>query len=258
MDKTDRSGAWERFARAANAEGLSIRWIVARERVDPVFASGPKNSMRLTPAQLYPDYRYAILLGSGGARFWNRFRKSAGKIPSGGPGGDDPLDRHCERHIEPLLSILREDDPSAIAVYPFAHARQIVPFMGFLGSLKFLAPSPLGLSIDPEHGPWFAWRGAILTAAEYPESAFPAEPVCASCAAPCQAACPVGAVRREGFRWRDCAEFRLRPESPCAERCLAREACPIGPASRYPEDEIRYHYRASLRMIRQASEPRGP
>lgn len=253
MAGTDPGGAWTRFSAQAEAEGLTVRWVVARERIDPAFAPPAEATHRLAPADLYPGYRRAVLLGSGGGRFWERFHREEHDTS----GERDPLDGYTERRVETLLAILREDDPQAIAAYPFSHLHQLLPFLGLTQSLPFLQTAPFGVTLDPVHGPWFAWRAAILTAAAYPESVFPEAAPCVSCPAPCESACPAGAVHREGFSWRDCADYRLA-EAPCRETCLAREACPVGTASRYPRDEIRYHYRGSLAMIRRArSEPSG-
>jgi hypothetical protein len=249
MAKSVASPAWTRFADQADAEGLTVRWVVARERIDPHFAHKPEGQGPLAPADLHPGYRRAVLLGSGGGRFWERF---SGEDPYPASLRSDPLDEYTEHRVQALLDILRADDPGAVAAYPFTHLHQIVPFLGLTRSLHFLQTAPFGVTLDPVHGPWFAWRAALLTAAPYPESDFPDAAPCAACAAPCETACPAGAVDRQGFRWRDCTEYRLS-ETPCRETCLAREACPVGAASRYPDAETRYHYRQSLFHIRQAA-----
>lgn len=246
---------WRRFRRQAQSEGLTVCRVVARERIDPHFAAAArKGAGSAAPADLHPRYRRAVVLGSGGGAFWARFR-AAHPGPPQLPG--NPLDRYTEARVEALLAPLREDDPEAVAAYPFTHPRQLLPFMGLVAELGFLGKAPFGVAVDPEHGPWFAWRAAVLTAAPYPESVFPAASPCAACPAPCVAACPAEAVDKAGFRWRDCVTFRLGAET-CRERCLAREACPVGLGSRYTTEAIRYHYTASLRMIRAAREGDTP
>jgi ferredoxin len=164
---------------------------------------------------------------------------------------ENPLDRYTISVVEALVSLLREHDPAAIAAYPFRHERQLVPFAGLLQGWERFRLPPFGVLIDPVHGPWFAWRAALLASLPLPLHLPEGEAPCVACPAPCVKACPAGAVDPAGFRWKDCVHYRLDEES-CRERCLAREACPAGAGSRYPAEEIAYHYRASLRMIRES------
>ena len=145
--------------------------------------------------------------------------------------------------------MLRDQDPAAVSAYPFRHERRVLPFAGLTQDIAAFRVAPFGVQVDPLHGPWFAWRAALFTALELPLHVPEGEAPCVRCPAPCVRACPVGAVDRSGFRWRDCIGHRVAEES-CRERCFAREACPVGVASRYSDEEIRYHYGASLRMIR--------
>jgi ferredoxin len=242
---------WRELRDAASGAGLTIAWVIPRTRADLGFAEGAEGAV--TPAQLHRGYRNAIVLGSGGAAFWERFRAAS-------PGSlnveDNPLDRFTESVVEPLIGLLLDADPGAVAAYPFRHERQLLPFGGLTQDIAAFRTAPFGVLIDPVHGPWFAWRAALLTSLELPPLLPVGSAPCVTCPAPCVTACPVGAVDLNGFRWRDCVSHRLSAES-CRERCLAREACPVGLASRYPEEEIRYHYRASLRMIRRSTATNG-
>jgi ferredoxin len=242
---------WRRIRDAASEAGLTIAWVLPRVRVDLGFKG--KTERGVTPAQLHPGYRSAIVLGSGGARFWERFRTAT-------PGNlnveTNPLDRFTESEVEKLIGLLREADPGAVAAYPFRHERQLLPFAGLTQDIAAFRVAPFGVLIDPVHGPWFAWRAALLTSLELPPHVPDGDAPCLRCPAPCVTACPVGAVDLNGFRWRDCVSHRVAATS-CRERCLAREACPVGVASRYPGEAIRYHYGASLRMIRLSETQHG-
>ncbi len=240
---------WEDFRERAAELGLTAAWVLPRERVEPHYppsaADGPPANRGAAPAALLPTYRRAVVLGSGGPLFWDRFRAAADGVPH---VAEDPLDRYTVRVVEELLADVRRCDPRAVAAYPFRHPRQILPFHRLVAELPFLAASPLGISIDPRYGPWFAWRAVILGESPWPVSSGPAAPPCVSCPAPCVDVCPSGAVTRAGFRWHDCADYRLQG-ADCQSECRARTACPVGASWRYSPAQTAYHYGASLRMI---------
>jgi hypothetical protein len=111
----------------------------------------------------------------------------------------------------------------------------------------------LGQGINAEFGVWFAYRTAFLTTAVLPIIITPPTlSPCDSCVEkPCLSACPVGATAENGrFAINRCAPHRLQPNSPCADRCLARIACPIAPEHHYTLPQIQYHYRDSLETLK--------
>jgi hypothetical protein len=244
--------SWPDLDAAAEAAGLNLRVVVARGEVEAAFTRAARNAAApglrtplalRSPSAIHAGWRSALLLGSAGRPFWERCRAAPGAPP-------DPLDRCAEREAATLLEPLRERDPSAQSVFPFRHARQVVPFQALAAGLPWAVAGPFGVAVHPRFGPWFAWRAALLTALETPPTPAPAPAPCAACPAPCVAACPAGAVARSGFAWEACVDFRLA-QAPCRETCLAREACPAGAEFRYGAEQMAYHYRASLRMIRQ-------
>src|SRR5579859_773606 len=86
-----------------------------------------------------------------------------------------------------------------------------------LGSL-----GPFGLLIHPQHGPWWALRGAWIVDAAV-DGALDAGTPCAGCSAPC-----IGGWRNAGGIGQATAEVRAR--------------CVVGQESRYDDDQIAYHY----------------
>ena len=234
--------AWTAFERQAEAEGLNVRIVRTRKAVESAFAAGSGRSSS-SPAAFHPTYRRAVLLGSAGTPLWERFQAA-------GPGGGTahPLDRYTERAVERVLGALREADAGAVAVYPFEHARRIVPFLAFLQDTSLLRVTPFGVAVHARFGPWFAWRAAVLTSLPLPASSLSAESPCAACPAPCTDACPAGVVAKAGFGWQGCVDFRVR-EAPCRATCLARQACPVGVEFRYGPEQMAYHYEVSLRTI---------
>lgn len=249
--------SWDSFRTQAEAAGLSRIWVVPRSTVESRFSAAgtavaaSANPMK-TPAAMHPGYRVSVLLGSPGRAFWSRFRAAAPQSPS---IAANSLDRYTEGVVEGLCGQLRQWDRSAVAVYPFRHARQLLGFQWLLGDTPWTRTAPFGVTIDPQYGPWFAWRAAVLTRLAWPASPLPAASPCALCPAPCVAACPSGAVDKAGFDWRTCAAYRLGEET-CRESCLARLACPVGSDYRYVDEQFHYHYRASLREI--AALQKGP
>ena len=159
MPETDPTGECNTIREAAQSNGLDVAWVVSRERIDPHFRNTPPTGT--TPASLHPGFGSALVLGSAGRRYWELFRAGKKESPH---SEDEPLDRFFEEAADRLLTRVRAYDPAAQSGYPFRHARQILPFLGMLKGLEFLCPSPLGISLDPVHGPWFAWRAVIFTA----------------------------------------------------------------------------------------------
>ena len=254
---------WHLFQQRAEAAGLNVRMVLARDGVEQSLGSAPRSRpagsltgaalppSNFRPSDLHPGYQRVVLLGSSGKTFWARFRAHQRRQPSSSP---NPLDAFTERRVERLVKPLRGADPEAIAAYPFQHSRRLVPFLALLQGTTLLKTTPFGVIVHPEHGPWFAWRAAIFTALPFPVSTLPRQPVCTPCPAPCVTACPAGAVSKEGFNWRACVDFRLSGPT-CRLTCLARLACPVGEKYRYGKEQMTYHYGASLNMIRKESGP---
>ena len=240
------------FSDWAAAAGLTRLWVVSRADVDAACAGGGTDGAStaaeaptLTPAALHPGYRAVVLLASPGRTFWEGFRRRVPRLDDAGP---NPLDRYSEEVVEALARRLGKHDPTALTVYPFHHERQLMGFNRLVGGARWTVSTPFGMTVDPHFGPWFVWRGAILTALDWPPTTPPETPACEGCPAPCVTACPSGAAALSGFDWETCADFRLNART-CRETCLARIACPVGTQYRYGAEQLRYHYGASLRMI---------
>ena len=116
--------------------------------------------------------------------------------------------------------------------------------------------SPFWVGVDADLGSWFAYRAVLLL-----DTALPVTPrreagsPCAGCVdKPCISACPAGALASEqtgGWRLHACLDWRKQPGSSCLDRCLARNACPVGERYRYADQQIAYHYLHSMRHIRE-------
>ncbi|MBK8989601.1 MAG: hypothetical protein IPM39_26680 [Chloroflexi bacterium] len=188
------------------------------------------------------DYQRLVLVGHGGRRLWAALQAS-------GPQTADPVDHYS---VTVTRQFLRDylADPPVLWLYP--DTTYLVPLqqLGQLAGWSY--PSPLGQGIHPEYGVWFAYRAAFLTPLALPfHSTPPQSAPCDGCRdKPCIHACPVGAAQPERFDGDSCARYRLCAPSPCADRCLARLACPFFPEHRYTLPQIQYHYGHSLATLR--------
>jgi hypothetical protein len=174
-----------------------------------------------------------VLVGNAGPAMWRALLPHI-------DGGPNPLDRWTRHVIEPMARKF-----GARAIFPFGEPHW--PFQRWARRAEGLHPSPLGILIHPEYGLWHAWRAGLFFAEHLalPARSEAASP-CDSCVdKPCLTACPVGAFSRAGYDVDACAGYLSGPAADClAVGCLARNACPIGAAWRYPEAQLRFHMAA--------------
>lgn len=186
-------------------------------------------------------YGRMVLLGNGGRRFWEAF--SAAKMT-----GDDPVDRFSVNVTTCFIEVYLPP-----AAWRLLYPGPLPLPLQRLGELAgWCHPSPLGSGVSGEYGLWFAYRAAFVTAVELPVLITPAgESPCRSCMThDCVVACPSRAVQRDAALDLDaCVNHRLLPASSCAERCLARLACPYAAEHRYTDAQLSYHYRHSLNSL---------
>jgi epoxyqueuosine reductase len=208
----------------------------------------------------------AFVVADGGPEFFGGFRRegsAGGGAEGGGPG--NPLDDHTRRCVAGAVSDTLALEGGRVRhriVYPFdAAGAAPLPFQRLGRAAGLPEAGPLGLQIHPQFGPWWAYRGLVITAGT--SLVFQSEPPlaasCPGCRAPCAAACPAEAVDAAGeFHIARCAAHRLAEEEQeqqeeCARSCAARSACPVGVVHRYPDAQLAYHMTASLTQIRRWS-----
>lgn len=184
--------------------------------------------------------RSVLLAGHGGGSIWepfNAWRQRREADPSG------PLDAWSKQ----VLGAVAERF-GARAVFP--SEPPYLPFQQWAMRAEGLRPSPLGILMHPVFGPWHAYRGALLfgEAISFPPARSPGHPCDACDAKPCLTACPVDAYTRDGFDVGACRAHLRTPEGETcrADGCLARNACPVGVAYRYPPEQQRFHQTAFL------------
>jgi hypothetical protein len=186
-----------------------------------------------------------VLLGHGGKRFWNELKRE-GIEPF---HSEVPVDFFSQKIAEQLVS-----DYWGAASIEWLYPGNAAISLQQLGKLAgWHHDSPMGLGIHPEHGLWFAYRALFLIkAALPPTSQLQSRSPCVSCSLKsCLSVCPAGALNTSEFvDLGCCGEFRIQDNSPCEDRCLAREACPVATQNQYDREQISYHYLHSLAAIR--------
>ncbi len=189
-----------------------------------------------------PDGRPAqtvILVGHVGGAMWRAFE--AGRMP-----GPDPLDQWVRTALAPIA-----EGVGAGLVMP-SDGPPYLPFQQWAMRVEPVYPSPLGPLIHAEYGFWHGYRAAFLFADTLDISIPDKEgrSPCESCVdRPCLGTCPVSAFHQwPGSALADYDVPGCRAHLNTAEgeacltsACLARAACPVGQAYRYPPGQARFH-----------------
>jgi hypothetical protein len=182
-----------------------------------------------------------ILVGNVGSELWDQSRAEIAAL-----GDPDPLDRWTRSIIEPIASSV-----DGLALFPFA-GPPYWPFQRWAERAEGVRQSPIGIQIHPEFGLWHAYRAAILLrGAIVPPRREQGHP-CDTCVdRPCLTHCPVNAFSSAGYDVENCVEHLAAVQNEsgsCNEvGCLARLACPVGPAWRYHPEHARFHMRAFVK-----------
>ncbi|MBK9036437.1 MAG: hypothetical protein IPL61_35190 [Myxococcales bacterium] len=166
------------------------------------------------------------------AALWPRFAAALADDPDLAAAAD-PLDTYAAQVIGAAVAAATPDVATEVRYAPEPPPRCVaIQRLAEVAGLAALAPSHL--AIHPIYGPWFALRAAIVIDVDGP----PPRPVPAracDCAQGCQPALDralaAGAPR-------DAAELRERWRLWLA----VRDACPVGRAWRYGEQQLTYHY----------------
>jgi ferredoxin-like protein FixX len=223
----------ERLAAALHAHGMLIRGGFLLTEDDERGLAG------------FPDLvatargRTLVLIGNAGSALYDAF------FTARDGAGDNPLDDWTRRVVAPIATAL-----GARAAFP-SDGPPWLPFQGWAMRAEGLQASPLGVLIHPEYGLWHAYRAALIFDTELDLPATLARPhPCDTCIdRPCLSACPVGAVTAEAYLVDNCAQHvASRDGAACRTLgCLARRACPVGAAHRYPDRAMSFHMAAFLR-----------
>lgn len=221
----------EDIAAALSAHGLMLRGGFN-------FAGGEETLSGLSGGAA----RSVLLVGQAGAAPWPHFLRWK---ESQSQAVANPLDTWSREVIGGVAN-----DFGARAVSP--SDRPYLPFQQWAMRAEGLRPSPLGILMHPQYGPWHAYRGGLLfeveTALHEPRGAIH---LCDTCVdKPCLKSCPVNAYSADGFAYETClAHVRGQNGAPCRTGgCLDRNACPYGADYRYPPQVQAFHMAAFARL----------
>ena len=216
----------ELLREAAACHGLALR---------SVFSPRPEDAV--PPVANGVPARTLVLLGNVGSSLWPAFSAS----PEFADGKPHPLDRWSRRIGEDLAHRSR-----GRALFPFGGPPHH-PFQRWALRGGAMFASPIGVLIDAQYGLWHAFRFAIALPEAVEEATRAGASPCTSCSArPCLHACPVNAFVEGEYRYRECVDYLVaNPEAECWRvGCLARGACPVGPAHRYLPAQASFHMQA--------------
>jgi methylmalonic aciduria homocystinuria type C protein len=185
----------------------------------------------VAPAQRLPAYGRADALGLliGNTRaLWAPLR-AAYRVDTALQACADPVDSYVEERVYAALAPIAIASSVWCAHFPRRLAIQR------LADVTGLAPlSAVGLNVHPLFGPWLALRAAVVLDMPGPAGAAPATlPSCPDCARTCMPAF-------ERARAAQADEDDIAATWPLW--LAVRDACPVGRAHRYSEEQIRYHY----------------
>jgi cyanocobalamin reductase (cyanide-eliminating) / alkylcobalamin dealkylase len=175
-----------------------------------------------------------VVLGNTRA-LWPHVRDA---VASGAPNPvDDYVTRVVRDAVDAALATVTPRPRAEIRFAPEPPPRRVaMQRLAHVAGLAWLAPSHM--CVHPTFGPWMALRAAIVIDVDGPESRAPIAAPC-DCATGCQAALDRAIAAGPP---RDQAELRDRWRLWLA----VRDACPVGRAHRYDDDQIRYHYAGDL------------
>lgn len=176
-----------------------------------------------------------LLLGPREPGFWPSFAAS----PEHADGAPDPLDRWSKRVIGALAA-----EWGGTAVFP-SDGPPYPPFIAWALASGRAWASPVGLLVHDRQGLWLSFRGAVRVPelVDLPPGTRP----CDTCAGqPCRSACPVDALKPEGYDVAACRSFLDTPAgADCLDHgCAARRACPVSRAYGRSPGQARFHMKA--------------
>ncbi|WP_204113248.1 ferredoxin [Shimia biformata] len=174
-----------------------------------------------------------LMFGPREPGFWGYFTTQ----PEWDEDMPNPMDRWSVRALASMGAAL-----GAAPFYPF-DGPPWMPFVSWALRTRRCHPSPVSLLVHDRAGLFVSFRGALGLPQRIALPAPPASP-CDSCSTqPCRSACPVGALRSDGYDVSTCkADIVTSVAHPCRTRgCAVRRACPASARYGRQERHSAYH-----------------
>jgi len=189
--------------------------------------------------------RSVIVFGSGGRTLWNALVADISRNPAHLTGELHPLDAFVLRTLD---RVDPDPGPSRRWVRCAGDETTFVDFRGLAVAAGLGWVGRLGLVMNPTFGPWMGLRAACFTTEAIPFAGpLPGGGPCDGCPAPCEPACPVGAVTEAGWNVARCAAYHHESDE-CLGVCHSRNACPEG--AEHAHGALEHHYHADRRTGR--------
>lgn len=168
----------------------------------------------------------AVLLGNTRA-LWPRFAAARATDPALA-AASDPIELYTERVLVPIAAAL----DGRVYFSHRRHGERYLPFQRLAVAAGLAGLSASQLLIHPVYGPWFALRAVIVCAGDAPATTRGVQP-CECSSTGCVAAFQHASAHADDWRaW-----------------LAVRDACPVGRAYRYSEQQIAYHYTKDPRFL---------
>lgn len=177
-----------------------------------------------------PGARGLVVAGSAGPLLWRRFRERVDASPAWWDC-PHPYDAFVAEALDAVDAALSDAGVRFVRFEAAFHAAVRVDFVALAQLVGLGAPAPFPLLIHPDHGPWWALRGAWLVDGDV-DAPVVRPPPCAGCAAPCI----------DGWENRGSSLAQATPE--------VRARCVVGQSSRYDAEQIAYHYDRATTVAR--------
>ena len=224
------------------AERVAVR--CAEHGLDLVhpFSIGWYNDRLPPDVRRLPDFnRPALGLIIANTRaFWPAVKAALARDPELGDTAD-PIDRYVEITVGQALSGI---DQASIVLFSHQNRAEPLPVQRIAQAAGFAKLAPSHLSVHREHGPWIALRAVVVVDVDGPGDP-PPEPFdpCTPCPKPCLVALD-RALELTAHR-----VDALSVAQSFRAWLAVRDACPIGSAQRYSDEQIEYHYTKARELL---------